>query len=87
MKTFSLLSASLSLHPMLIKTPDGTLLFDTGTGGPPAGSLMTSLEAADVAPEDVTHIFISHSHFDHVGGLAKDGALVFPECDHSYVST
>ena len=69
---------SLSLHPMLMKTPDGTLLFDTGTGGPPAGSLMTSLEAADVAPEDVTHIFISHSHFDHVGGLAKDGALVFP---------
>ena len=39
---------------------------------------MTSLEAADVAPEDVTHIFISHSRFDHVGGLAKDGALVFP---------
>lgn len=69
---------SLSLHPMVLKTPEGVILFDTGTGGPPAGNLMYSLEAAGIAPEDVTHIFISHSHFDHVGGLAKDGAPVFP---------
>ena len=69
---------SLSLHPMVLKTPDGVILFDTGTGGPPAGNLMYSLEAAGIAPEDVTTIFISHSHFDHVGGLAKDGAPVFP---------
>ncbi|MAK59784.1 MAG: MBL fold metallo-hydrolase [Ponticaulis sp.] len=69
---------SLALHPMLVKTEGGVLLFDTGTGGPPAGGLMESLTAADVAPADITDIFISHSHFDHVGGLAKEGELAFP---------
>ena len=28
--------------------------------------------------DKVTDIFISHMHGDHVGGLTKDGALVFP---------
>ncbi len=69
---------SLSLHPMLLKAADSVMLFDTGTGGPPAGALMSSIADAGVAPDDVDHIFISHSHFDHIGGLAKDGAPVFP---------
>lgn len=69
---------SLSLHPMVLKTPDATILFDAGTGGPPAGNLMTSMDAAGVAPADISMILISHSHFDHVGGLVKDGALAFP---------
>lgn len=67
---------SLSLHPMLL---EGTILFDTGTGGPPAGGLMTSLSDAGVEPADITDIFISHSHFDHVGGLiTSDGEPAFP---------
>jgi glyoxylase-like metal-dependent hydrolase (beta-lactamase superfamily II) len=39
---------------------------------------MKSLAAAGVAPADITDIFISHAHGDHVGGLVTAGALVYP---------
>jgi glyoxylase-like metal-dependent hydrolase (beta-lactamase superfamily II) len=72
----------LSIQPLLVKTADRVLLFDTGAGsnfGPGAGQLPTSLAAAGVDPQSVTDIFISHVHGDHVGGLVNaQGALAFP---------
>ena len=73
---------SLSVQPLLVKSGDRVLLFDTGAGknmGPGAGKLGASLQEAGVAPSSVTDIFISHAHGDHVGGLTgADGALAFP---------
>ena len=67
----------LSVQPMIVRTAEGVLLFDTGTG--PSGMLWASMATAGVEPSAVTDIFISHSHGDHVGGLAgADGALAFP---------
>jgi glyoxylase-like metal-dependent hydrolase (beta-lactamase superfamily II) len=72
----------LGLDPLLVRTTDKVLLFDTGAGGnmgPTAGKLPTSLAEAGVDPQSVTDIFISHVHGDHVGGLISDqGAAVFP---------
>jgi glyoxylase-like metal-dependent hydrolase (beta-lactamase superfamily II) len=72
----------LGLDPLLVQTPDHVLLFDTGAGsnfGPTAGQLLSSLADAGVDPKNVTDIFISHVHGDHVGGLVNaDGALNFP---------
>ena len=69
----------LSVQPMLIETADKVFLFDTGTGPGGSGKATASLEAAGVAPADVDDIFISHYHFDHVGGLlTAEGALAFP---------
>jgi glyoxylase-like metal-dependent hydrolase (beta-lactamase superfamily II) len=72
----------LSIQPLLVKTTDRVLLFDTGAGsyfGPGAGKLGASLAAAGVDPNSVTDIFISHVHGDHVGGLVNtQGALAFP---------
>jgi glyoxylase-like metal-dependent hydrolase (beta-lactamase superfamily II) len=71
-----------SVQPLLVKTTDRVLLFDTGAGmnfGPTAGRLLTALADAAVDPQTVTDIFISHVHGDHVGGLVDaSGALVFP---------
>lgn len=71
----------LGLDPLLVKTADKVLLFDTGAGGnmgPSAGKLSASLAEAGVKPQSVTDIFISHVHGDHVGGLVDDkGAAVF----------
>jgi glyoxylase-like metal-dependent hydrolase (beta-lactamase superfamily II) len=72
----------LSLQPLLVKTADRVMLFDSGAGsnfGPSAGKLPASMEMAGVAPALVTDIFISHSHGDHIGGLLNaSGALAFP---------
>ncbi len=73
---------ALTIQPLLVKTQDRVLLFDTGAGslfGPGAGKLSVSLGEAAVDPQSVTDIFISHSHGDHVGGLVNaEGALAFP---------
>ena len=73
---------SLSIQPLLVKTVDRVLLFDTGAGGnmgPNAGQLPNALADAGVDPNSVTDIFISHSHGDHVGGLVNaEGKLAFP---------
>ena len=72
----------LTIHPLLVKTTDRVLLFDTGAGtlfGPTTGKFSASLAEAGVDPQSVTDIFISHSHGDHVGGLVNaEGKLAFP---------
>ncbi len=73
---------SLSIQPLLVKTTDKVLLFDTGAAGsfgPGAGKLPASLTSAGVEPGAITDIFISHGHGDHVGGLVTaEGALAYP---------
>lgn len=72
----------LSVQPLLVKTTDRVLLFDTGPAGlfgPTGGQLPGALAEAGVDPQSVTDIFISHSHGDHVGGLVNaQGAPAFP---------
>jgi glyoxylase-like metal-dependent hydrolase (beta-lactamase superfamily II) len=71
----------LSVQPLLVKTPDRVLLFDTGAAalfGPTLGKLPANLAAAGVEAGSVTDVFISHGHGDHVGGLVLNDALAFP---------
>ncbi len=72
----------LSLQPLLVRSGTRVLLFDTGAADASfakAGRLPASLRAAGIEPAQVTDVFVSHRHDDHVGGLrTKDGALAFP---------
>jgi ribonuclease Z len=45
---------------------DETMLIDASSGT----VLLGRLEAAGIPLESVRHVFVSHRHFDHVGGLA-----------------
>ena len=70
---------TLGVDALLVKAPDRVMLFDTGLGSSVHGALMGSLAKAGVSPGDVTDVFITHSHGDHVGGLVTSaGALAFP---------
>ena len=42
------------------------ILFDTGASG---SILLSNMEKIDIDPKDIEEIFISHTHFDHMGGL------------------
>jgi glyoxylase-like metal-dependent hydrolase (beta-lactamase superfamily II) len=72
---------ALAIEPLLVKTADKVLLFDTGAGGnfgPGAGHLSASLTEAGIDPATVTDVFISHLHGDHIGGLMNaQGGLAF----------
>lgn len=71
----------LSLTCPLIVTANALVLVDTGVGNrlsereqaiytPERGDgLVGQLRARGFAPEDVTHVVLSHLHFDHVGGV------------------
>jgi glyoxylase-like metal-dependent hydrolase (beta-lactamase superfamily II) len=71
-----------SIQPLLVHAGKHVLLFDTGVGnwyGEIGGKLPDSMKAAGEKPADVTDIFISHAHGDHIGGLiTPSGALAFP---------
>jgi ribonuclease Z len=56
---------------------DETMLFDASSGT----VLLARLEAAGIPLESVRHVFVSHRHFDHVGGLAPllTGLAALPE--------
>ncbi|MBM1557557.1 MBL fold metallo-hydrolase [Sulfitobacter mediterraneus] len=59
----------------LMRSGDRVVLFDVGSGpdfAPNAGTLLTSLEALDVTPEDVTDVIFTHAHPDHLWGLLDD---------------
>ena len=52
-----------------------TVLFDVGSGPdfmPSAGTIVGSLEALGLAPEDITHVVFTHAHPDHIWGLLDE---------------
>lgn len=59
----------------LMQDGDRTVLFDVGSGPafmPSAGALLDNLEAAGIAPDDVTDVVFTHAHPDHLWGLLDD---------------
>ncbi len=61
----------------LVKLGSDVILIDAGNGND-ASQLLPGLEKAGVTPGQITLILVTHMHGDHIGGLVKDGARVFP---------
>lgn len=60
------------LNSYLIKSEEENLLVDTGLDSPYAFQLLCrALSEAEVEPEDLTKIVITHFHIDHVGLLPR----------------
>jgi glyoxylase-like metal-dependent hydrolase (beta-lactamase superfamily II) len=73
------------VHSFLLRHPDGLMLIDTGIGHlgrPPydvSSTIDEELNVADVLPEDVGHVVLTHLHADHSGGAClPDGNPRFP---------
>lgn len=77
----------ISLNPFLIRTPERNFLFDVGIGdfgeGTSTDIIRDNLERFGLSEYDITDIFVSHLHYDHIGGLAGKSSgyweLTFPD--------
>jgi len=50
----------------LVKLEDKNILFDTGNDSP---TLLNNVESLGIDTKEINYIFLSHIHWDHVGGL------------------
>jgi glyoxylase-like metal-dependent hydrolase (beta-lactamase superfamily II) len=88
-------SAWTPVNAYLVRTPEHTVLVDTGAGKHPeedSGHLMEGLKSAGVQAAKIDLILITHFHFDHIGGLTSpEGKRMFPyavvrvpEAEHAF---
>jgi glyoxylase-like metal-dependent hydrolase (beta-lactamase superfamily II) len=94
----------MATRPLLAITTGAVILFEAGIGAylepklaerfgvdEPEHMLLKSLAGKGLAQEDVTHVFLTHLHFDHAGGLlsawqaGRESELLFPNAQF-YVS-
>lgn len=67
------------MNALFVDDGNNKLLVDTGLGNPERSGLLASLAEADLSPEDITIVYLTHFHGDHIGGLTQpDGSLTFP---------
>lgn len=77
----------LSINPFLIQSPDRNILFDVGLGefgeNTSTEIIKENLSEHGLSELDITDIFASHLHYDHLGGLAGKPSgyweLTFPD--------
>lgn len=79
----------ISINPFLIPSGDKNILFDVGIGdfGEDTSTdiIKENLARYDLSEYDITDIFVSHLHYDHIGGLAGKSSgyweLTFPSAN------
>ena len=86
-----------AMRCLLVETQGRKILIDTGIGSKQSekffknfflhgeSSLLGSLQQHGLSPEDITDVFLTHLHFDHVGGAVtklseNNFVTTFSEC-------
>ena len=87
-----------NFNAFIVKSGGDTMLVDAGPRdlfGETCGFLGDALAEAGIANDDITHLYFTHLHPDHIAGaLTKDGQAVFEkaqmivsEADHKFWSS
>ena len=87
-----------NFNACVIQNGKQNLLVDTGCGnlfGPTCGFLLDALNEIGLGPEDISDIFMTHLHPDHMGGaINENGSAIFANAnlkllqeEHNYWTT
>lgn len=72
---------TLYVNILLLRRDKEVILVDAGFGphkNATWGWLADAMDSIGIEFKDVTHALLSHSHIDHIGGLASGGKILFP---------
>lgn len=76
-------SIDAAINVLVIKKSERIIIIDTGCGtalGHQAGHFIQNLRAAGISADQVTDVFITHCHVDHIGGILDgQGNCLFPK--------
>lgn len=61
-----------AMNCFVVKTPEGYIMFDTGLPSARGGKTRQRLEALNIHSDDIKAIYLTHGHFDHIGGLLDE---------------
>lgn len=61
-----------SMNCFVVRTPEGYIMFDTGLPQSRGGKTIERLASLKITPAEISAIYVTHSHFDHIGGLLDD---------------
>lgn len=74
-----------------VKGPDGLILFDTADSDADIAVIEANLRYWGLAKEPITHVFLSHKHFNHIGNgyyfQAKGAKVVAGAEDADHIET
>ena len=88
---YGLPTETVSLHMQITYIEHGPrkILLDTGMGditfpgnAPDNGRLFAGLQTIGVAPEEITHVILSHGHPDHIGACSQNGEPMFKNASY-----
>lgn len=66
-----------SISAFLVQKDSLRMLFDAGMGSPES-RLLPILDSMGIDPSDITHLYITHFHGDHIGGMLDGDRTIFP---------
>ncbi len=61
-----------SMNCFVVKTDNGYIMFDTGLPSSKGGKTLDRLASLNITPDEIKAVYITHGHFDHIGGLLDD---------------